>query len=212
MRQVAIASCSVFLLAVFCLPNSALADRGGKGLQNRDAHKHERHASSRVRIKERFALVAGAASDLADAKAKIDDDGKVHRKSQQVMRQLKLRAVLPAAASLGISDAASAAALPVHVEVLRAGAVLADCSLAFHAEDEQDASNKFQFRLHGHVNGKGRAKQVHGDCADGIPVLASEDAFLLYATVADVRVNLMAIGDTTLAPTPTPTAVPTATP
>lgn len=211
MRQHLVRVCAIIVgAALFTSTLPAFAERGGSGPSDKD--RPQKKESTRVRIKQRLDRVEGLSPDLVASKGNLDYEGKSNKKKSIVTRQLKVRVVLPAAASLGVADAAGAALLPLHFEVLRAGAVVSDCTLAFQepqVSESEETPTKFQFRLHGHANAKGRVKLVKGECADGLPTLQSTDGVKVYAIVADARVELMTGGDESAFVAPTPTPAPT---
>ena len=134
------------------------------------------------RIRATLAVDA-ALADLSTAKGSFDFEAKKHRSLKAVVK-------LPLTSNtLGISDAAAAAATEIHFEFSREGAVVADCILSFQAPEAGESASTWQYRLFVKTNGK---KEVHGKCSPaGTPELQSADTVSAYGVVVGSRVNFM---------------------
>lgn len=147
------------------------------------------HNVSSIELKSSLDSANAAATDLAAARAKLKFSS--HQNDLKGFASLKVDAKFPIPSpSLGITDAATAAAAQVHIEISRGGAVIADCSLAFDADHDHDgdASAKYQLRLR---SGNGSTMGAKGSCPNGLPAMMPGDSEIIYGLVGGARANLL---------------------
>lgn len=135
-----------------------------------------------------------ALTPLADGAADLaTSSGRLHYRSKKGKTFLKVRILIPeVSASLGIADDATAALAVPHLEVVREGLVLSDCTLVYQAEDAEEAAEAdgHKYRLHVKSH-RGAAQDKKGSCGGTMPEILSTDQVQVYFTVADVRVNAL---------------------
>jgi hypothetical protein len=167
--------CLALVIGTFAVSVDAHA-KPGKGHPNK---------GKPTRINGAF-VVNPALTDLVGSKGSIDYMAKKPRSLKAVVR-------LPIpAASVGISDEATAAAQEVHMELSRDGVAYADCSFAFQASHDSDDATPptvAQYRLHVKTNGK---HDVKGTCGNGtVPTIQSGDTIRVYTLVNGAPVDFM---------------------
>lgn len=161
--------------------NATAAPQGNKGGKQKQ-----------VRISQTLQILPTAPADLAAASGRFDYKANKGRTDLNSVVRLPL-----AAASIGVTDAASAAAADIHLELARAreGAepLVVDCKLALNPGSAEDIG-QWQYRVKiMKVTPKAKVKSVKGSCS-ALPELLSSDTLTIavYANVSGARTDLLA--------------------
>ena len=120
-------------------------------------------------------------------------DGKLRYRAKKGKAQLKTNLKLPLVSTmLGISDAISAAAADIHLEVLREEAPIADCQLQYIGSEEadEDSAGHHLYRLHGKVGPNSKSSGFRkGACVVGesnaVPEMQAGDTIRIYLLGAE---------------------------